>query len=284
MRERTELLFINDNGATITIRGQESYKYCISSVDFGGIGEDTFTSKVPLEHGELYDGMCLSTRDIVGSAYLFEKGDKSEVLAALSPLTECTLVVQGRRFLRGKLIGTPTFTYHPFTMFTFTFRAFSPFFMEQEKTFKMDDSTGFYLTNNGDVSTPLKITLHGKYYTTGGEETFGMYPYIENVTTGQFINFVKPSLESATRGVLGGESIVANTDISQKTIVWNKLDGSVVNAYPLMTTTSTLFQLAKGKNEFKLSAKCYTSENAAASNVGGIDVQLDYSERFFEWR
>lgn len=284
IREKTELTFVNDNGASITMRSGERRKYCVQSVDFGEISEDTYTAKIPLEHGELYESLSLAPRDVVGKAYLFEDGDKAEVAAALSPLTECTLIVQGRRFLRGKLIGTPKFEYYPFTSFSFTFRAFSPFFMERTKSFYSGKVPEFELTNNGDVATPLRITLYGENYVAGDKGPFGHYPRFESATLGKFILFEEPNLGGKTRGLMWDETIVAETDITQKTIVWNKSDGSAVDAYPLMAITSSFFGLTKGKNIFRLSAKCYTSESSAAFDVDGLTVKLEYNERFFEWR
>ena len=274
MKQGNILYFKNDNGAELTLRSNDKKRYCLNSVDFGKTGEDTYSSAVPFYHGEVYESCKLQPRDIVVGAYLFD-GDKELVTSALSPLSCCELTINNGRSVRGKVIGVPSFSYVPLVTFSFVFRAFSPFFLGTEVETRNSGAEEFNVVNVGDVETPCRIVLYGKTVKVGSASG-GINPRLENLTTGEYIEFPYPNLDGLT-GLGDGARIEINTDLTDRYIRWYKAGAAEpVNGFSCMDVNSTLFSLVAGKNVLKAVGTYKQTEF-------NYDVSVWCRGRYLEW-
>ena len=273
MKRIRKLMFENDNGSSLIVEKRPK-RYFLTTVDMGKTDENTYTASVPFYHGEIYTANRLMTRDIIGKAVMLG-GDKAEVISALSPLTECTLTVDGGRQIRGKLIGTPRFYEYPDFAFDFQFRAFSPFFLGTEVETRNNGAEEFNVVNVGDVETPCRIVLYGKTVKVGSASG-GINPRLENLTTGEYIEFPYPNLDGLT-GLGDGARIEINTDLTDRYIRWYKAGAAEpVNGFSCMDVNSTLFSLVAGKNVLKAVGTYKQTEF-------NYDVSVWCRGRYLEW-
>ncbi len=115
------------------------------------------------------------------------------------------------------------------------------------------DSPNATCENDGDVTTPVTILIHGSFTT----------PVITNTTTGEAITVNITMAE--------GDTFVITTGFGNKTATYTTAAGEVSNGFQYIDATSVLWSLAKGTNIISLSS--------AASGSGDY-VRVEWNDRY----
>lgn len=263
------LKYINDLGDSILFGGDQ-YKV-IEYEGFGEVGADIQTQRAPYQDGSTHIDSVLRERPLYirfvmrGDEYSDLKAMRRDVGRVFNPKLGGTLhlsyagdqyeihcypehvpsfpdngtdavgrvqVAEVDFIAPSPYWRTPKITEDPAFEELFSFPFSGPFMMGMQR----NDRT---IDNDGDAQAPVTIDFYGPADS----------PYIENVTTGEFIRINKRLEE--------GETLKINT--GKQSVVYVDEFGAETNVFNWIDLDSTFFKLSLGEND--ITCRCAISNN-----------------------
>ncbi len=264
----------NEYGDEITLCNEAPY-FFLSQTGFDGIDAQAILAKAPYQKGKTRLGANIDER-VIGIKACLVTEDLEEfelrrkfILKTFSPLCTGSLhikdVTTERMFSNVQIISAPEFNDKDYTLpdgivyFSFTMIVPSnfaedvkqtdlklvqvtpmfsfPLIFEQKIEFGTVSSGSAAFINDGDVETPVKITIPG----------FVRTPAIINLVTGEFIKVHTP--------IAGNEVMTILTGFGQKSVTITDDKSYTRNAFHYIDVNSTFFTLKVGVNKLKFEAE-----------------------------